>query len=375
MNKFFQALLQRSQPVAQAASVSILASSGAMHPRYGTRLRNHLSACMLCLLAAAAMFTPGFARAGCRPVPSQSLFPAQGQMSLSGVYTVSRNLPVGTVIATLALPDPVPLGTKVISCTQVTGVQEVVTTSTPHGPREPIYKTFPTNIPGIGVRFYNPSGSTGNGYPASVPFNQDASAWLEPVASHGWGLQFVKVANVTGSGTVQALDVPSWQYDANLDVGFFLIMSWTPSGSIQFVDGSCTTPDVDVDLGRHHMNEFTGSSYTTTAVDFAIKLNSCPAGMNFIKYRIDPATTVQIPAQSVVALDASSTATGVGVQLLDRAGAPHPLGAGTDTVFGGYNAATGGSFTIPLKARYYQTGPSVAPGKANTTMMFTMTYL
>ncbi|HEY1140107.1 MAG TPA: fimbrial protein [Lysobacter sp.] len=371
MNKFFPALLRRSQPVAQAASVSKLASSGAMHSRYGTWLRNHLSAYMLCLVAAAAMLTPGFARAGCT-VETPLI---AGPMPLSGIYTVPRDLPVGTVIASLLLPDPAPVGTELINCIDVTGVQEVVTTSTPHGPREPTYKTFPTNIPGIGVRFYNPSGSAGNGYPVSAPYNVSTARGVILTVSHPYGLQFVKVAAVTGSGTVQATDVPSWQFDANMNVGFYKLLSWTPSGSIEFIDGSCITPDVEVDLGRHHMSEFTGSGYTTTAVDFDIKLNSCPAGMNSITYRIDPATTVQIAAQSVVALDATSTATGVGIQLLDGAGAAHPLGAGTDRIFSGYNATTGGSFTIPLKARYYQTGPSVAPGKANTTMMFTMTYL
>jgi major type 1 subunit fimbrin (pilin) len=181
-------------------------------------------------------------------------------------------------------------------------------------------------------------------------------------------------------GTVDFGGVPVLEASASVTTGaaripMAPIVTFTFFNGPTFVVASCITPDILVDLGRHQSNEFTGINATTPMVDFDIKLNSCPAGMNFIKYRIDPVTTATIPAQSVVALDATSTATGVGVQLLDGAGAVHPLGAGTDRTFGGYNPTTGGSYTIPLKARYYQTSPGVTPGQANTTMMFTMTYL
>jgi major type 1 subunit fimbrin (pilin) len=140
------------------------------------------------------------------------------------------------------------------------------------------------------------------------------------------------------------------------------------------VAASCTTPDVTIPLGTYSTKSFTGTGYTTTAVGFNISLNNCPAGMNSIKYRIDPTTTVVNSPQSVVALDATSTATGVGVQLLNSAGsAAFPLSS--YQTFAGYSSATGGSYTIPLKARYYQTTTTVAPGPANTSMTVTMQYL
>ena len=104
-------------------------------------------------------------------------------------------------------------------------------------------------------------------------------------------------------------------------------------------------------------------------------LNSCPAGMNTVQYRIDPVTSVLNSAQSVVALDNSastSSATGVGVQLLDGNGAVFPLS--TYKTFAGYDKTNGGSYTIPFKARYYQTATRVTPGAANTSMTFTMLY-
>ncbi|AOX99061.1 hypothetical protein BJP62_00495 [Jeongeupia sp. USM3] len=94
--------------------------------------------------------------------------------------------------------------------------------------------------------------------------------------------------------------------------------------------------------------------------------------MNLIKYQIDAVTNVIDSGNSVVALDAASTATGLGVQLLDDSSVPFPLGVAR--TMGSYSTATGGSYTIPLKARYYKTAANVGPGSANSSMTFTMTY-
>ncbi|AIF46338.1 hypothetical protein HY57_03245 [Dyella japonica A8] len=59
------------------------------------------------------------------------------------------------------------------------------------------------------------------------------------------------------------------------------------------------------------------------------------------------------------------------MQLLDGNGAVFPLA--TYKMASGYDTTAGGSFTIPLKARYYRTG-AVKPGPANTSMTFTMLY-
>lgn len=94
--------------------------------------------------------------------------------------------------------------------------------------------------------------------------------------------------------------------------------------------------------------------------------------MNAIQYRIDPVTAVLNSAQSVVALDGSSLASSVGVQLLDANDAVFPLS--TYKSFAGYDKANGGNFSIPFKARYYQTASTVKPGTANSSMTFTMNY-
>jgi major type 1 subunit fimbrin (pilin) len=142
---------------------------------------------------------------------------------------------------------------------------------------------------------------------------------------------------------------------------------------VNLVSGACITPDVVVPMGTHLTKEFSGINTFTSAVSFNVGLNNCPVGINTIQYQIQPTTAIVNSAQSVVALDSSSGATGVGVQLLNSAGtAAFPLNA--YQTFSGYNSATGGDYTIPFKARYYQTSATVAAGTANTSMYVTLLY-
>ncbi len=135
---------------------------------------------------------------------------------------------------------------------------------------------------------------------------------------------------------------------------------------------SCITPSVTADLGNHMLSEMGGVGATTSTTSFNIALNSCPGGLGTIKYQIDPTTALLNSANSVVAFDSSSTASGAGAQLLDGSGAVFPLS--TPTRFSGYSTATGGSYTIPFKSRYYRTSATIGAGTANTSMTFTMNY-
>lgn len=146
----------------------------------------------------------------------------------------------------------------------------------------------------------------------------------------------------------------------------------TLANDIVFTPLACSTGDVVVPMGTHQGSEFAGVNTFTASTNFNITLQACPSGINTIKYQIDPTTTVLNAANSVVALDSSSSATGIGVQLLDNSGNALPLG--TQQTLAGYNSATGGNYTIPLKARYYQTSSPLGSGSANTSLTFTMSY-
>lgn len=180
------------------------------------------------------------------------------------------------------------------------------------------------------------------------------------------GFQLFKSGPINAGTVVSSGTVASWNF------GNLPALNMVLSNDLTIIVAACITPDVKVPLGSHPKSAFSGTGSTTAAVSFNIALNACPAGMNSIQFRIDPVTSVVNSGLSVVALDSSSSATGVGVQLLDGVGAVFPLS--TQKTFSGYNGGTGGSYTIPMKARYYQTGISVSGGAANTSMTFTMAY-
>ena len=131
---------------------------------------------------------------------------------------------------------------------------------------------------------------------------------------------------------------------------------------------TCSTRDVQVNMGRVARSDFNGVNGPLRS--FAINLN-CPANMNKVTVRVDP-NTAEIGNQGIVALDAQSSAAGVGVQLLTGSGAAFPLR--TAVPVSQYNPAQTGSFDIPLQVRYVQVGGAISAGTANTTMMFTLTY-
>lgn len=135
---------------------------------------------------------------------------------------------------------------------------------------------------------------------------------------------------------------------------------------------ACTTPDVTVSMGSHKQSVFKGIGTTTPAVAFNLGVNACPAGLNAIQYQFIPINAVLDAANGVLALSGDSTATGIGLQLKDGNG--NALKYRTQYVLTNYNRATGGSYTIPLRAAYYQTGQRVTPGSANTVLTFTMNY-
>lgn len=228
------------------------------------------------------------------------------------------------------------------------------------------------NLPGVGIRGSWYWGSTGS--PEAWAYIGQPDWWTanstqDFVLRSFLSVQLVAIGPIrNGTQTFNSPTISVW-YD-NINAAQ-LVLTQT---SVKTLSLACVTPDVVVPMGKHMSSELAGrDTYSPSPTRFAIKLNDCPAGMDSIQYRVDPVTAVVNSGNSVVALDGSSTATGVGVQLLDGTGvAVLPLG--TPISFHGYDQGTGGSYEIPLYARYYQTGDRVGAGKANTSVTFTMTY-
>ena len=239
------------------------------------------------------------------------------------------------------------------------------------------FNVFDTGLPGVGIAIGFKSYFNGCGWYfrwSTVVFGFISSSTCNSDNMYGNGGQLqarlVKTGPIT-AGTVSAVPIAKAQLYANgaYDTKWPVTFSTTATRVTVL---SCVTPDVQVPLGRHKVSELTGTGTFTSSSAFKIALNSCPTGMNSVSYQIDALTTILISSASVVALDSRSSAAGAGVQLLDGSGNVFPLG--TPKVFSGDSSTTGGNLTIPLQARYYQTGSTVTGGIANTAMTFTMTY-
>lgn len=351
------------------------------------RVLRRLAAVALFLATVMGAVTPVHAGMNCT-VPAQSI-----TMTVpSGSFSVGRDAPVGTVLSPWTSFQG---NNSAWSCSGNAGVSYTVRFSpgqVPSGTITPIgvstgsagnWAYFNTNIAGVGVIAIS-RGSVPAGVGSTVQIGTTTirgTAWANSGAFtgalFGYGMQFafVKTGPITG-GTASAPTGPivTTGPDTTATSGPSPLVTISLTGSATFSVSACQTPDVVVPMGNRFRSEFTGVGSGSTPVGFNIQLNSCPVGMKSIQYRIDPVTTVVNSTQSVVALDSNSTAGGVGVQLLNNAGtAAFPLQS--LQVFSGYNSTTGGSYTIPFKARYYQTGTAVTGGSANTSMTFTMQYM
>lgn len=295
--------------------------------------------------------------------------------------TVPRDAPVGTLL-TAWITTPATQNWYTCSATvqeQIgAGITPLVTelSGTTIADSGATYPVFKTNLPGVGIAmgskiYRNGCGWESDWSPVTAVRRGSACNSLD-LRPNGGQLRavLVKIGAIT-SGLVSAGPIAQGQLYANAawDTQWPITISTT---STQVTVLSCSTPDVLVNLGPHKSSEFKGPGTFTSMTAFNVALKSCPAGINRVSYQIDAVTPVVNAASSVVALDSSSTATGVGVQLLDGSGNVFPLA--TPKNLGGYSTSAGGDYAVPFNARYYQTGPSVGAGSANTAMTFTMSY-
>jgi major type 1 subunit fimbrin (pilin) len=139
-----------------------------------------------------------------------------------------------------------------------------------------------------------------------------------------------------------------------------------------FEGPACQTPDVTVSLGQQNINQFPQKGSSTPAVPFQIQVNHCDASLAAVKYKLTSAQALD--TTGVVGPSPASTASGIGVKVMDSDGAAIPLDGTVRDVTARYNAG-GGSFSIPLKAamyRYSETAPGA--GTLVAEVQFTMLY-
>lgn len=116
-----------------------------------------------------------------------------------------------------------------------------------------------------------------------------------------------------------------------------------------------------------------GIGQTSAATAFNIQLN-CEALLsgNFdVMMQFDGDAPSGLSDAGVVALNTTSTASGVGVQILNEN--QQPIALATPFNVASYPLSSA-LITVPLYARYYQTAAKINPGTANAVATYTLSY-
>ncbi|MDN6859915.1 fimbrial protein [Pseudomonas sp. CAN2814] len=282
--------------------------------------------------------------------------------------SVSRDIAPGTPLTSVL--GPYSTSTAKVSCV---GKMWVTGKFGPVLEASGIENVYKTNVPGVGIKMWNGGSAT------PVYFGNSINSWGVPSDNYSGDLwlrntylQFIAIGTVSAGNYSLSNPImegyasasPTAQSNALLYASFSL-------NSFAITARSCATPNVTVNLGKHKISEFTGIGSVSSSTPFNFAMNNCMAGMASISYMFQPVTSlISSPAQYIT-LDGSSTASGVGIQVLFDNDTPVPFNI--KTRFTGYSGAAG-SYSIPMKARYIKIADTLKAGTANSSVVFTMTY-
>ncbi|MCB5309683.1 fimbrial protein [Yersinia massiliensis] len=276
---------------------------------------------------------------------------------------------------------------------------------------------YQTNIPGIGVaisRYNNhaPATLTNFGYRDEDVVSEDSGGVVFEQASRY--ISLIKIGSLTpGNYSLSAASLPvasdnmvnSPTSSRPSLLGLPIALNRvTFQGNLTISTQTCTTPDVNVNLGSYDIRDnFRGINSSTPWIDASISLVNCPTFhgfynqtnttqmMNFdtgagtisssinnsIGVRLTPTTEVIDAANGIMAIDSSvsGAASGVGIQIASGSSSQTP----TPFNFSAEQRVTlpkDGSSTIrvPLVARFIQTKASAMPGRADGKVVFLINY-
>lgn len=149
---------------------------------------------------------------------------------------------------------------------------------------------------------------------------------------------------------------------------------------ITVVDQTCSVASdaiQNVTLGSYTANSSSGLGsgigQTSSTIPFKIQLN-CEAllsGTFDVMMQFDGDASSGLSDMGVVALNSTSTASGVGVQILNEN--EQPIALATPFSVASYPLSSA-LISVPLYARYYQTAAKINPGTANAVATYTLSY-
>lgn len=264
---------------------------------------------------------------------------------------------------------------------------------------------YPTNIDGIGVRYSVNS----NNFPYNVAatsvanLNNGMSSVFQP-AKLDVTVSLIKTASTSSAGFITLSTLPHGTYSAGRSTTDQAVYyEFSLSGTLQVTVPTCDiTPasaSMTVQMGSYLNTRFSGVGSGTGWKDASITFSNCPQfygnsstsvgtytggttftnttllSSNFMEITLTPLDGINSYDNSVMNIASSiSQATGVGIQLSSSQSETNKININNKLkhVFGTNDLS--GPLTIPLYARYIQTGSTITAGTANGKLEYTISY-
>lgn len=145
----------------------------------------------------------------------------------------------------------------------------------------------------------------------------------------------------------------------------------------ELVNAACAvsskSSDQTVKLGQYRTAEFTKVGDTSAQIPFTIVLNDCDTSVSTMaSVSFSGQTDATDPTLLAInSGDNSTTAKGVGIEILDSAS---KVLTPNGTTFSTKQTLTDGTNTLPFTARYKSTAATATAGQANADATFVMNY-
>ncbi len=189
--------------------------------------------------------------------------------------------------------------------------------------------------------------------------------------------RLIKTGDISSNPEISAGVIGSLRVDSTRQLSIYI------KSTTKIISQSCESPDIKVNMGEHDIGIFQEDGSYSPSTNFYIKLNNCPVGVKKVTYSLTttPSSPAADSARGIVELNKSSTAKGIGLQILNKN--QQPLALNQSYIFSEYSSA-GGHFSIPLIARYIRIIPTgkygphdtgMRAGVANAEVSFVMSYL
>lgn len=364
--------------------------------------------CLRLFLGAMSLCVSSFAWSSCAISQESGVVNALKSYTipLSATIAVPPDIPVGREIYRLKISLANYGATKVV-CTSLGQFYTAYSYLTKPSPVSTYSSTvYQTGLPGIGVKFTR--GNNLADFPSTLA-STNCINYTECHYDDGWNAEsrliLIKTASTVTPGTILASKLPSAVYSFGQSGSMPNIYKVTLTGSLNITTPTCNitaaSQSMTVNMGQHRDTEFTGKGTGSGWKNASIELNNCgqfygntqpgytsgtlsgagfaPGNLlnNYLSVTLTPlngTASATDAANGIMNIDEHpNKAGGVGIQL-----------SSSENTSGVINLASGisqnlprngaSAVTIPIYARYIQTGDSVSAGVANGKLEYTITY-